>query len=229
MRHSDSWTALMVCCCYSNNHTDKFVKMLVDAGTDVNIHSRSEWTALILASRYCDGRSIERVIKILLDAKADVNAQHFNKWTAPMVFLDNNNITADDQQTIMRLLIDAGYDVNLPNTANNTVLDLAINKNLGAITKILIDAKVKQENIRNHKKYIYKFVISGIPLHNNIVKFHPGNFGCKISELNFRLKNGEPEEIYGKLIESNDSLIDYLNIVDATDLVKKITQYLFES
>ena len=59
MQCNDGWTALMTACRHSRNgSTEDTVKILIEAGADLNIKNNNGWTALMWA---CDQ---EKYIKL---------------------------------------------------------------------------------------------------------------------------------------------------------------------
>ena len=53
----------------SRKSDNKIVRMLLDAGADVNFQDNNGWTALKYASRFSNDSSTERTVKMLLEAK----------------------------------------------------------------------------------------------------------------------------------------------------------------
>ena len=89
------------------------IKLLIEAGADVNAQDKYGRTALTYAE------NLEK-IKLLIEAGADVNtANKKNRWTALMYAKNAEKI---------KLLIEAGADVNIEDEWGNTALMLATNE-----------------------------------------------------------------------------------------------------
>ena len=111
----------------SNKKYIRIVRILLDAGADMNLSTEDGYTALVFAVRMDN----EPAVKLLLDAGADVDATGaVNKQIDPpvsripitplMVAVDNRNIS------IMKLLLKAGADVNKVDAEGNTALIKAV-------------------------------------------------------------------------------------------------------
>ncbi|MEC3468715.1 ankyrin repeat domain-containing protein [Bacillus tropicus] len=113
------------------------LKLTIDAGADPTLTNRYGGTALIPASEhgYID------VIKELL-TRTNIDVNHVNNlgWTALMeaIVLSNGNET---QQQVIRLLIEHGADVNIPDNDGFTPLEHARTHNFEEIEKILIEGQ----------------------------------------------------------------------------------------
>lgn len=125
----------------------KIIQALIGKGVDVN--SQSGWdhiTPLMLA---VNGRDIE-IVKLLIKAKADINAQTgWRKMSALMDAIEAPHIDKQKEEMV-KLLIDAGANVNAKDIHGESVLRIAQNnvgtrvsdnKKIGEeIVKLLIDA-----------------------------------------------------------------------------------------
>ncbi|OUB05262.1 hypothetical protein BK708_41645 [Bacillus thuringiensis serovar yunnanensis] len=113
------------------------LKLTIDAGADPTITNRYGGTALIPASEhgYID------VIKELL-TRTNIDVNHVNNlgWTALMeaIVLSNGNET---QQQVIRLLIEHGADVNIPDNDGVTPLEHARAHHFEEIEKILLEGR----------------------------------------------------------------------------------------
>ncbi|KFN03601.1 ankyrin repeat domain-containing protein [Bacillus clarus] len=109
--------------------------LTIDAGADPALTNRYGGTALIPASEhgYID------VIKELL-TRTNIDVNHVNNlgWTALMeaIVLSNGDET---QQQVIRLLIEHGADVNIPDHDGVTPLQHARTHNFKVIEKILLE------------------------------------------------------------------------------------------
>ena len=94
------WTALM-CACHRNY--PHLVRVLLDAGADVNLAKHDGHTALGIACQY----STADVVKMLLDAGADPNVRATSGDTTPLILACNYAGPA-----VVKMLVDAGADVD---------------------------------------------------------------------------------------------------------------------
>lgn len=110
------FTALMFAAALNEN--PEIIKVLLNAGADVNAKNNDGRTALMNAAGYNEN---PEVIKALIDAKADVNIMDVGEKTPLMYATKNKNIQ------IVKILLDAGADVNAKGNNNGgiTALDYA--------------------------------------------------------------------------------------------------------
>ncbi|GHI00562.1 hypothetical protein AM1BK_41040 [Neobacillus kokaensis] len=115
------------------------LKLTIEAGADTKIVNRYGGTALIPASEhgYVD------VVKQLLET-TDVDVNHINNlgWTALLEAIILNDGGKKQQETI-KLLIEHGADVNIPDSNGVTPIAHAQEKGFVEIEKILLDAGAK--------------------------------------------------------------------------------------
>ena len=110
------WTSLMLACRNSNiKSTETTIKMLIDAGADLNLKNNDGRTALMMACRNSTKESSENTVKMLIDGGADINLKEPDGWTALMFACRYSN--TDSTENTVKMLIDGGADVNL--TENN--------------------------------------------------------------------------------------------------------------
>ena len=121
------WTALHFCAYWNR---PKIVRMLIDAGADVNIQQDNDSTAL----HECAINNRPDIARMLIDAGADVNIQGNDGWTALHWCAVMNH------PDIARMLIDAGADLNIQDNYGRTALQLCARTNHPEIARVLIDA-----------------------------------------------------------------------------------------
>ncbi|MEY8349052.1 ankyrin repeat domain-containing protein [Bacillus cereus] len=121
----------------------EILKLTIDAGADPTLTNRYGGTALIPAAEhgYID------VIKELL-TRTNIDVNHVNNlgWTALMeaIVLSDGNET---QQQVIRLLIEHGANINIPDHDGVTPLQHARAHNFKEIEEILIQASAKESNV----------------------------------------------------------------------------------
>ena len=108
----------------------ELVKLLIDAGTDVNKANANEWTPLCTAA--ANGRT--DCVKLLINAGADVNKADEDSET-PLF-----TAAANGHAECMKLLIAAGADVNKVDKEGWTPLCMAAWKGRTECVKLLINA-----------------------------------------------------------------------------------------
>lgn len=113
------------------------LKLTIDAGADPALTNRYGGTVLIPASEH----GYITVIKELL-TRTNIDVNHVNNlgWTALMeaIVLSDGDET---QQQVIRLLIEHGADVNIPDNDGVTPLEHAHAHNFEEIEKILVEGR----------------------------------------------------------------------------------------
>lgn len=149
LQDKDKNTALIFAAC--SNHTD-IVKLLLNAGANVNAKSKNKETPLMFAAASAN----EEMVKILLEAGADVNAKNNKKCTSLMLIIKNNKLFTRSEfymedgdlildlkvisSNIIKLLINAGANVNAKDKNGNTPLMFASIIKNSEIVNLLIKA-----------------------------------------------------------------------------------------
>ncbi|KAK1943746.1 putative ankyrin repeat protein [Phytophthora citrophthora] len=104
------------------------VRILVNAGVNLNAEKEDGMTALMLAAM--NGRS--DVVRVLVDAGANVNLKDKNGFTALMY--------ANGRSDIGRMLVVAGADMNLVNKSGSTALTRAFVFEYSDTVRVLVEA-----------------------------------------------------------------------------------------
>ena len=112
-RSIENPTLLHIACSVGSK---SLLKLLIDAGANVNAKDKAGWSPLAVAVRE-DNRAI---IKLLIETGADVNSKSYN---------DNKSLFhhafSGGNVALVKLLISAGADVNAKNKMDKIPLDLA--------------------------------------------------------------------------------------------------------
>ncbi len=104
------------------------VKMLIDAGADVNAKDDFGNTPSF------DGYVVNESLELLIKAGADVNATP-NHRTSLLI-----HAVRRKYEDMIQTLINAGADLNLQDYAKNTALHCAVEQNSKSLVQILIEA-----------------------------------------------------------------------------------------
>lgn len=115
--------------------TLKILKLILQANPDFSLYNRFGGTVLIPA---CERGYVE-VVKLLLKTKVDVDHVNHLGWTALLeaIVLSDGGLR---HQEIVKLLVDAGADVNIGDHDGITPLQHAQQKGFTAIVKTLESA-----------------------------------------------------------------------------------------
>lgn len=127
-------TAVLIGC--ENVHSDKryeTVKILIDAGADINISDNYQSTPLMKACSHSGGNINTSTVKLLIDNKADVNAENCDCMT-PLMYACTHN----DNIPIINLLIDNKANVNVHNDNGESPLMIACKNNNTNVVKFLL-------------------------------------------------------------------------------------------
>ena len=103
-------------CFAAETGNDSMVRLLLEAGEDVNQSSNDGTTPLMTA---CFLSTAPAVVKILLAHRANVNATNDRATTALLLASQKGNAA------IVRLLLEAGAKVNVKSASGNTPIGLA--------------------------------------------------------------------------------------------------------
>lgn len=117
----------------------EIVKLLIDAGADPKITNRYGGVAIIPASE----RGHVEVVRELLE-RSGINVNHINNlgWTALMEAIVLSDGGSRHQQ-IVRLLIEHGADVNIPDKDGVSPLEHSRKRGYKEIERLLLDAGAK--------------------------------------------------------------------------------------
>ncbi|MBS4211537.1 ankyrin repeat domain-containing protein [Bacillus sp. FJAT-49825] len=118
----------------------EILQLTIEAGANPKLLNRYGGTALIPASEH----GFVEVVKELLE-NTEINVNHVNNlgWTALMEAIVLKDGGRKQQETI-KLLIEHGADVNIPDSDGVTPLQHAKERNFSEIEKILLQAGAKR-------------------------------------------------------------------------------------
>ena len=136
-------TALILAAINGNEET---IKVLLEAGADVNAVDYFEWTALINAA---DDGYYSRVVKVLLEFGSDVNYKTEEGITA----LGRASVRGDSES--VRLLLEHGADVNVRDNEGWTPLMFASSFRNKKVVKVLLEAGADVSIKNNENKTAY--------------------------------------------------------------------------
>jgi ankyrin repeat protein len=129
-----------------DEHHAGVMRLLLDAGTEVNYRSEDKWSPLHAA---CEG-GCEILIRLLLDAGADVNSQN-QQGTSPL------HIACElGYLDIVDILLVAGADANLHDDKAITPLEAACRQGHEQVALLLLDAGADVQRVNHY---------GGSPLH----------------------------------------------------------------
>jgi len=123
----------------AENGDAESVRLLLDAGADMNATNNDGDTALILAA--VQGHA--EIVRLLLDRGANVEATDSDGYTAFIV------AAASSHAEIVRLLLDRGADINATNHDGNTSLIEAAQNGYADIVRLLLDRGANVEATDN--------------------------------------------------------------------------------
>lgn len=106
------------------------MKLLIDAGADVNRNDCKGNTALLISSQQVHGD----IVKLLINSGADVNIPDETGNTALMMASEQGN------ENMIDVLLKSGADVNTVGSDDTTALSIAISVNRGRCVDILVEA-----------------------------------------------------------------------------------------
>jgi hypothetical protein len=156
---------------------EALVKLMLDAGANVNWRNNVKMTALHLAAKKGHEATVrlllkhkadvdakdtlertalhlaaeeghEAVVRLLLEYKADVDAKATGKWTALHIAAGNGH------EAMMSLLLEKGADIEMKDFSGGTPLAVAIDNGSEAVIKLLLAKGAKVD-------YLYKLICYG--------------------------------------------------------------------
>ena len=208
MQDKDDWTALHMASRYSNtDSTENTVRMLIGAGSDVNIPNKIGWTALQLASRYSNTDSTEKTARMLIDAGANIFLPNKSGQTALNYLWENYG-----PETVEIFNIDM---FSLNNDLQNEVLEK--NKNnfyflsqihSFQVNKIQINNCIFWKNILEIEKIkscFKNFIFIFLSENGNHIKFKPGSNFSQLLEAKYT-------KSFYQMEEENPKLLDFFGI-----------------
>ncbi len=132
------------------------VKLLLDAGANINHQDKDGQTALMWATLY----EHTEVVKLLLDAGANVNHQNKDGQTV-LVVATGNVHSPIIMLNIVKMLLVAGADPNIPGNTGTTPLRLAVMYKHIKFVKLLLDAKANVNHQRTKDGNTALIIASG--------------------------------------------------------------------
>lgn len=247
-QNEKGWTALMLACYNKQTmSTIETVKILIDAGCNLNLQNQLGETALMLIVTKSFDDDDKDCATILINAGCDLDIK------------DNSNNTVliecchRRHEHIVKMLLDAGCDIHLYRI---TVLRRACEEGTSNIVKMLLEHYYYQfpdvhpnlefifqlgchhnalESLHEYigniaiRKYIKKLnyinTIKHIPMLFNEFRYKFGTIGQKIITYNLELKYSNAIDIYNKIKANNPAILDYLSIHNSSD-IDKLSQYV---
>ena len=134
------------------------VKILIDAGADINKQNKLGGTALSVAAFNED----KEILKLLIDNNINLNSKLKKDGHTPLICASHENNT-----DIVKILVEAGADVNIKDNDNMTALNYAVYNDNYEIAEILVNKGADCNIIGNiSSDYVngIKFVSEFIPL-----------------------------------------------------------------
>ena len=255
-KNTKGWTALMLAC--RNSQTDSSestVRMLIDAGADVNLQDNDEWTALMMAARYSRIDSSESTIRMLIDAGAKLNLKNIDGWTALITACICSK--TDSTESTVRMLIDAGADLNIQNNDGWTALIMSCKfsktDSTESTVRILIESGADLNIVNNEGKKASDYVMKNkiidcytdaIIVKQTIIVRKKINYEYTLKYIpsHSKMIKFKPGNMGYKITSINfklmsqsatdiypsidNKILDYLSVLSSSDLVDKIKQYL---
>lgn len=119
----------------------EIMRELIEAGADVNTVSKGHWTALMYAAANTANTSSIEAVKFLIQNGADVHYITPNGGNTILHYLVYNTLNSNTNTETLKLLLDAGADVNVRNNRGKTVVYKAFENNIPSnFIKVLMEA-----------------------------------------------------------------------------------------
>ena len=126
-------------------NNDEIVKLLLNAGADIDKQNNNGNTALILASL----DNYVEIVELLLNAGADIDKQNNKGNTALFYASKDNNIE------IVKLLLNADADIDKQNNNGDTALILSAMDNNREMVELLLDYYADEFILNYENKSFY--------------------------------------------------------------------------
>lgn len=121
----DRYTLLLPSTCCGD---EKLVRLLIDSGANVNFRSKLGMTPIYLASQH----DAYDLTKLLIDNGAIIDIPSTKEVKSPLI-----EATIQGNELIVRVLLDAGADINIKDLQGKTALNYATENDFQGIVKIL--------------------------------------------------------------------------------------------
>ena len=169
-QNSKRWTAVHIFCRNSKNMNLDILRILIEAGADINLQTMTGWTALMIASRYTNENSTEGTVEILIKAGANLNIQNKSGNTALMLAARHTHECSTDNT--VKMLVDANANLDLQDNDGCTSLMHASHDNLFSTENtvtILVNAGSNVNSVNYHERFrIECFLNNGYNLVDHI-------------------------------------------------------------
>ncbi|MBN8827944.1 MAG: ankyrin repeat domain-containing protein [Sphingobacteriia bacterium] len=183
----DGYTIFMFAAKYGN--LDK-IKLLREAGANVNAQDRNNNTALLIAVDR--GQNVE-VINELIKAGANVDLQNYEGYSPLMVAAFKGNLE------IVKELIKANADVNLKARSGDTALKIAAARGHSEIIKELVEAGAKA----NYNKFASKDMITLIEKEGKNKKIVENKIDIKVKKIVKEILKNTNNKTFDEILNEN--------------------------
>lgn len=151
--NDESWTAIMIACRYDNSEIIEELINCPEIDVDVNLRDNSGKSALLIAAKWGNTKSIE----ILLREGAKIDAQDNDGWSA-LMYASRFSFSTSSFATV-KLLVNSGANLDLRNNNGWTALMLATRFSIIKTSRFLLKSGANINIINNHGQKLKDIVI----------------------------------------------------------------------